>query len=208
MNEHLATLLDCLDKSKRAIFVFDVSGRLVWSSQLGRMVSARISIYRSPMGLPEFQSTQPRRAGLANGAAHQNGGTPSPRPEWLARLFETRAQGSAAEAPILVLNGRQRRAELVWTAVQENGATYPTCFLFGWEELRPMLLTTLQRDFRLTDREREVCVRLLDGKTPTEIAEAIGSSTATIRVHLKRIYSKLGVSSQAAFFRLLSRLND
>jgi DNA-binding NarL/FixJ family response regulator len=56
---------------------------------------------------------------------------------------------------------------------------------------------------RLTEKERSVARRLLDGLSSTEIAEAEHNSPKTIRQHVSQIYAKCGVTSRAEFFRLV-----
>jgi two-component system nitrate/nitrite response regulator NarL len=48
----------------------------------------------------------------------------------------------------------------------------------------------------LTPREREVLGRLVQGASTTELAEAMGVGTATIRTHVQAVLSKLGVNSR------------
>jgi DNA-binding CsgD family transcriptional regulator len=57
----------------------------------------------------------------------------------------------------------------------------------------------------LTEREREVVQLLLRGSSAKAIARALGISPETARNHLKRIYPKLGVASQAELFALFFR---
>jgi DNA-binding CsgD family transcriptional regulator len=54
----------------------------------------------------------------------------------------------------------------------------------------------------LTDREREVVQLLLRGNSAKAIARLLSISPDTARNHLKRIYPKLGVASQAELFAL------
>ncbi|WP_162917415.1 helix-turn-helix transcriptional regulator [Dongia deserti] len=54
----------------------------------------------------------------------------------------------------------------------------------------------------LTDREREVVQLLLRGNSAKAIARVLTISPETARNHLKRIYPKLGVASQAELFAL------
>ncbi len=53
----------------------------------------------------------------------------------------------------------------------------------------------------LTDKERAVAERLLEGLTAAEIAVRENNSEKTIRQHVTQIYAKLGVSSRAELFR-------
>ncbi|MBL9033500.1 MAG: hypothetical protein JNN33_01985 [Rhodospirillaceae bacterium] len=57
----------------------------------------------------------------------------------------------------------------------------------------------------LTEREREVVHLLLQGNSAKAIARALAISPDTARNHLKRIYPKLEVSSQAELFALFFR---
>jgi len=57
----------------------------------------------------------------------------------------------------------------------------------------------------LTERERDVVHLLLQGNSAKAIARALGISPDTARNHLKRIYPKLNVSSQAELFALFFR---
>ena len=57
----------------------------------------------------------------------------------------------------------------------------------------------------LTEREREVVHLLLQGNSAKAIARALSISPDTARNHLKRIYPKLKVTSQAELFALFFR---
>ncbi|HET6618525.1 MAG TPA: helix-turn-helix transcriptional regulator [Dongiaceae bacterium] len=57
----------------------------------------------------------------------------------------------------------------------------------------------------LTEREREVVQLLLRGNSAKAIARVLVISPETARNHLKRIYPKLGVASQAELFALFFR---
>jgi len=60
----------------------------------------------------------------------------------------------------------------------------------------------------LTEREHEVTQLLLRGNSAKAIARSLLIATETARNHLKRIYSKLGVASQAELFALFFRALD
>lgn len=49
----------------------------------------------------------------------------------------------------------------------------------------------------LTDRERQLLQLLADGQSPKEVAEALYIAPKTVRNHLTKIYSKLGVESRS-----------
>lgn len=57
----------------------------------------------------------------------------------------------------------------------------------------------------LSRREREILDELLRHRRPPQIARALGISPHTVRNHLKSIFAKLGVHSQAELLDLLVR---
>ncbi len=57
----------------------------------------------------------------------------------------------------------------------------------------------------LTDREQGVVQLMLRGHSSKSCARLLGISPATERVHRRHIYSKLGISTQAALFHLFFR---
>lgn len=56
---------------------------------------------------------------------------------------------------------------------------------------------------RVSTRESEVIRLMLKGHSTKSIARILGNSPETVKVHRKRIYSKLGISSQGELFSLL-----
>lgn len=50
---------------------------------------------------------------------------------------------------------------------------------------------------KLTEREQQLLQLLADGQTPKEVAEALFIAPKTVRNHLTKIYSKLGVESRS-----------
>jgi FixJ family two-component response regulator len=62
------------------------------------------------------------------------------------------------------------------------------------------------RHATLTPREREVCALVSQGLPNKRIAEQLGTSEKTIKVHRGRVVQKLGVGSVAELVRLVDRL--
>ena len=60
----------------------------------------------------------------------------------------------------------------------------------------------------LTDREREVAVLASRGKSASEISRALGIEANTVKVHLHRIYSKLGIAGPRAATTLVVRATE
>jgi DNA-binding CsgD family transcriptional regulator len=54
----------------------------------------------------------------------------------------------------------------------------------------------------LSERERAVCLGVLDGKKAEAIAHELGISPATVATYRKRAYEKLGIASRGALFAL------
>jgi DNA-binding CsgD family transcriptional regulator len=52
--------------------------------------------------------------------------------------------------------------------------------------------------FALTAREAEVLYWVAKGKINRDIGDILGSSPATVKKHLERIYAKLGVETRTA----------
>lgn len=57
-------------------------------------------------------------------------------------------------------------------------------------------------DPRLTRREIEIVTLILKGHSTPSLAAVLGCAPNTVKVHRRRIYAKLGISSQAELFRL------
>ena len=53
---------------------------------------------------------------------------------------------------------------------------------------------------RITPRETQVVSRILEGHSPEAIAQALGISVGTVRIHRRNIYGKLQISSQQELF--------
>ncbi len=51
-------------------------------------------------------------------------------------------------------------------------------------------------DTRLSPRERQVWLLLVQGKSNQEIASTLGLALGTVKTYLSRLYRKLGVSSR------------
>ncbi len=54
------------------------------------------------------------------------------------------------------------------------------------------------RALRLTARESEVLYWVVKGKTNRDVSDILGSSPATVKKHLERVYEKLGVETRTA----------
>lgn len=64
---------------------------------------------------------------------------------------------------------------------------------------------TNELEYNLTDREKEILLKLIDGLEYKEIAQDINVSPNTIRNHVTKIYKKLHVTSRAQAMKLFSK---
>lgn len=60
------------------------------------------------------------------------------------------------------------------------------------------VIEAMSLSFKLTTREAEVLYWVVKGKTNRDIGEILGSSPATAKKHLERVYVKLGVETRTA----------
>lgn len=65
--------------------------------------------------------------------------------------------------------------------------------------------TSNEFDYNLTEREKEILLKLIDGLEYKEIAQDINVSPNTIRNHVTKIYKKLHVTSRAQAMKLFSK---
>jgi DNA-binding NarL/FixJ family response regulator len=60
------------------------------------------------------------------------------------------------------------------------------------------IVDAMTQQFKLTMREAEVLYWVVKGKTNRDIGDILGSSPATVKKHLERVYVKLGVETRTA----------
>jgi DNA-binding CsgD family transcriptional regulator len=129
-------------------------------------------------------------------------------------LLTALGPGSAAHVSITRRRGRPRftRRDHDWLAAAAPVAREAVRRMNATQSPssgdRSALHDSLRQAYRhfgascLTEREREVVHLLLRGNSAKAIARALTISPETARNHLKRIYPKLGVASQAELFAL------
>lgn len=61
---------------------------------------------------------------------------------------------------------------------------------------------------RLTRREREVALLIVDGMTVKQVAHRLMLSEGTVKLHLHAVFQKLGVSKRSDMVLMLSRIRD
>ena len=62
----------------------------------------------------------------------------------------------------------------------------------------PKKMRPVDENLLLTERERQIILVLAEGITNKEIGRRLGLTEGTVKVHLHRIYRKLGVANRTA----------
>jgi len=60
------------------------------------------------------------------------------------------------------------------------------------------VIKAIAQSFKLTPKEAEVLYWVVKGKTNRDIGDIVGSSPMTVKKHLERVFSKLGVETRTA----------
>ncbi|MEP6791519.1 MAG: response regulator transcription factor, partial [Ramlibacter sp.] len=118
--------------------------------------------------------------------------TPAPVVEWLQRhLKEAEAQ---IEPPRFTAELGARR--LTFRLHQQTG---DDDWLIVMREVSDTaVIEAMSLSFKLTAREAEVLYWVVKGKINRDIADILGSSPATVKKHMERIFAKLGVETRTA----------
>ncbi len=82
-------------------------------------------------------------------------------------------------------------------AIRASHAGQPTLAPEATQALIDVTTNSLQPDFDLTSREREVLALVVKGLSNAEVAERLMIGLSTVKFHVSSIFSKLGVSSRA-----------
>lgn len=167
-------------------------GRLMWQTALARTL---LRDY-----FPPQESAQPPSDGVGGIAPAPAGSVPPPVADWLRALLPQVAGFSAQqiEPPRFVVERGARRLSFSLhqqTGDSEGGGDW---LIVMREVSDAAVIEALALGFKLTAREAEVLYWLLKGKTNRDIGDILGSSPATVKKHLERVYVKLGVETRTA----------
>jgi DNA-binding NarL/FixJ family response regulator len=117
---------------------------------------------------------------------------PQPVVDWLRRHLKEAEQ--AIEPPRLSIEAGAQR--LTFRLHQQTG---DDDWLIVMQEVSDAIVVeTMSLAFKLTAREAEVLYWVVKGKINRDIADILGASPATIKKHLERVFSKLGVETRTA----------
>jgi DNA-binding response OmpR family regulator/DNA-binding CsgD family transcriptional regulator len=145
-------------------------GRLMWQTPLARELLAEY-----------FGTTAPQ--------------TPPLVLEWLRRHLQDAQQ--QVEPPKLTAELGARR--LTFRLHQQTGDDEGGDWLIVMREVSDTaVIESMSLAFKLTAREAEVLYWVVKGKINRDIADIVGSSPATVKKHLERVFAKLGVETRTA----------
>ena len=66
----------------------------------------------------------------------------------------------------------------------------------GTSNTGPLLVKLLREQYKLTNKEAEIAVRLIQNERQAAIVEALDISPNTFKTHRRRIYEKMGIERQ------------
>jgi DNA-binding NarL/FixJ family response regulator len=92
-----------------------------------------------------------------------------------------------------IINNNRRIRKTATRELSEKISSFLNCFPESDSEYLPY--------YNLSPREKEVAQILKAGLTNKEAAQKLNISEKTIATHIKRIYTKMGVTSRAGFLR-------
>lgn len=150
-------------------------GRLVWQTPLARELLMRY-----------YGTSAPQ--------------TPEPVLAWLRRhMADAERQ---VEPPRLAVEQGPRRLTFrlhQQTGDGEGAGNISGDWLIVMREISDdAVVEAMSLSFKLTAREAEVLYWVVKGKTNRDIGDILGSSPATVKKHLERVYAKLGVETRTA----------
>jgi DNA-binding response OmpR family regulator/DNA-binding CsgD family transcriptional regulator len=118
--------------------------------------------------------------------------TPGPVVDWLRRHLKDAEQH--IEPPRLTAELGARR--LTFRLHRQTG---DEDWLIVMREVSDQqVIEAMSLSFKLTAREAEVLYWVVKGKINRDIADILGSSPATVKKHLERVFAKLGVETRTA----------
>lgn len=174
--------LDAFGYASIAVRVAD--GRIIWQTPLARAL------------LHDYFSS-------AEGAAERPPAQWAPDAVWvwLRRQVLDAAQGevlAGGEPPRLAVEQGARRLTFRLHQQAGDSAGGGDWLLVMREVSDAKVIESMRLSFGLTAREAEVLYWVLKGKINRDIGDILGSSPATVKKHLERVFAKLGVETRTA----------
>jgi CheY-like chemotaxis protein/DNA-binding CsgD family transcriptional regulator len=116
--------------------------------------------------------------------------------DWLRAESSAAAEGREPRVFALTRETETGARQLVFSLQQRTGDD--DLLIVMREVSDAAVVEAMVQAFRLTLREAEVLYWVAKGKTNRDIGDILGSSSATVKKHLERVYVKLGVETRTA----------
>lgn len=191
----IGDLKGTIDRLQHGVFILDgTSHVLTMNLEAEKILRARDSLILADDGLRTLQPEATRRLrALIAGAAETTEGSGS-HPGGAMPIFRGhgRAPLRALVSPSAPSNGSAR------------GRSTVTLFVTDVEPAKVPDFALLEQIFSFTPAEVRLATALIAGKTLKQFAAETAVSLNTARTHLKRIFTKAGVSRQAELVLLLT----
>jgi CheY-like chemotaxis protein/DNA-binding CsgD family transcriptional regulator len=121
---------------------------------------------------------------------------PQPVLEWLRAESTSASEGREPRVLPISRNILNETRQLVFALQQRTGDD--DLLIVMREVSDAAVVDAMVQAFKLTLREAEVLYWVAKGKTNRDIGDILGSSPATVKKHLERVYVKLGVETRTA----------
>jgi len=196
-----------LDKLDRGVVLLDVDGRVLDSNAIGRAVLANgkcLLVRKDRIAFADGETdSQFDRLLKANGGARADGKA--------ARKTGEKAEPSAGKATRVFAAKIKRPGavpcRVLVTPVTLDGEAHTAGFLaliYAPAARRDITPEVLLEIYGLTRAQADVARQLYAGLSVEETAVRLGLSLNTVRTHLKQIFSKCEVQSQAELMHTLA----
>jgi DNA-binding CsgD family transcriptional regulator len=190
---HAETALRAFELSRSAVALIDRSGEVL------RLNDAAQKVLRAPdlrVVRRKIVSWDRNATAALDGALH-------------ALIWR---KDTASLQPPVILPRHQGRPILAYVSRLSRNATdfFAPCqaviVLVDLEAKLRLVESDLMKTFNLTPAESRLTSLIASGQRPAEAAEQLGVTESTARTVLKRVFTKVGVSSQSELANLLSKL--
>jgi DNA-binding CsgD family transcriptional regulator len=189
--EVAATLVGVVHRLRRAVLLLDGGRRVMFANAAARRMLAEGDAFRESEGLLEICSPA-RMQRLKDYFDGEAAGATEPK-RLLLKL--ERASGQPAY--------RMQVRKVDADTCQESAARY-LMTVFDPHAARAVEHEVLLDLYGLTPAEAAIAAQLFSGRCVNEAASATGSSPRTVRAHLRSIFRKCEVESQAQLLLLLA----
>jgi DNA-binding CsgD family transcriptional regulator/PAS domain-containing protein len=196
--------LTALDRLPGGVFVVDARGEATFANQAARRLldAADGLLLHTRQGagsLGDIAAADPAVSAEIRAAIHTSVQvSPFETPHFSSSVAVPKTSGTGSYVLQFSALGRTRI----------SSPNDPAAIVFVTDTNRKLKVETglLRSAYKLTEAEARVAVAALEFATLQEVADHLKISLETVRVHVKRIYAKLGVDSRARFATVMAAL--